>query len=90
MLMIWWDWSWRQRLAVFIALFAIAAGLTWWGLGGVPDAAAFAGGCAFFAIPLLTGFSYLSDFEQDSRLAAAAGSLVPKSQEVFGSSSVYR
>jgi|SRR3954454_16705804 hypothetical protein len=52
--MLWWSWSWGQRLALFVGVLGVAAALTWWGLGGAADGAAFLGGCAFFAIPLLT------------------------------------
>jgi hypothetical protein len=46
-------WSSPARLGALTGILVVSASLTIWGLGGIPDVAAFVGGCALFSIPLL-------------------------------------
>lgn len=53
---LWWDWKTGQRLALFAAMFVIAA-IPWLFLGWVPNQlGAFVGGTAFLAIPQMIGW----------------------------------
>lgn len=61
--MFWWDWTGRQRLAIFFVMLGIAAA-PWVLLGWFPgELRAFLGGTAFLMIPQLMGWMLLIGFK---------------------------